>query len=196
MKGAIKDVFTTGEVARICRVAPRTVSKWFDRGALRGYRIPMSEDRRVTKEELIRFVKQTGMPESYLAGIVSPENVLLFGLHDTMAWPIKSALESVELVPRFVQESFEVGALLASLKSFATIVVDLSIGRLEAGALAACVARKPEMSRVTVVAISLDSADALPGFHAMIVTRDKDPGVIAAEIKAAIDRGLMESEAR
>ena len=27
-----KDVLTTGEVARICKVAPRTVTKWFDLG--------------------------------------------------------------------------------------------------------------------------------------------------------------------
>jgi hypothetical protein len=36
----VKDVLTTGEVAKICSVAPRTVSKWFDSGALTGYRIP------------------------------------------------------------------------------------------------------------------------------------------------------------
>src|SRR4051812_28109101 len=41
----IKDVLTTGEVAKICNVAPRTVSKWFDSGALHGYRIPGSKDR-------------------------------------------------------------------------------------------------------------------------------------------------------
>ena len=33
-------VFTTGQVAKICKVAPRTVSKWFDSGRLKGYRIP------------------------------------------------------------------------------------------------------------------------------------------------------------
>ena len=37
-----KDVLTTGDVARICNVASRTVSKWFDSGQLRGYRIPGS----------------------------------------------------------------------------------------------------------------------------------------------------------
>src|SRR5262249_14744586 len=36
----MKKVFTTGQVAKICKVAPRTVSKWFDSGRLRGYRIP------------------------------------------------------------------------------------------------------------------------------------------------------------
>ena len=37
-----KEVLTTGEVAKICNVAPRTVSKWFDSGSLKGYRIPGS----------------------------------------------------------------------------------------------------------------------------------------------------------
>lgn len=60
--GKPKDVLTTGEVARICNVAPRTVSKWFDSGTLTGYRIPGSKDRRIPLNQLIRFMKQHGMP--------------------------------------------------------------------------------------------------------------------------------------
>ena len=48
----VKDVLTTGEVAKICNVAPRTVSKWFDSGALHGYRIPGSKDRRIPLNQL------------------------------------------------------------------------------------------------------------------------------------------------
>ena len=58
----VKDVLTTGEVAKICNVAPRTVSKWFDSGALHGYRIPGSKDRRIPLNQLIRFMKQHNMP--------------------------------------------------------------------------------------------------------------------------------------
>src|SRR5258707_5807388 len=58
----VKDVLTTGEVAKICNVAPRTVSKWFDSGALRGYRIPGSKDRRIPVNQLIRFMKHHNMP--------------------------------------------------------------------------------------------------------------------------------------
>ncbi|MBL9031104.1 MAG: response regulator [Phycisphaerae bacterium] len=57
-----KEVLTTGEVAKICQVAPRTVSKWFDSGALKGYRIPGSKDRRIPVSELIRFMRAHGMP--------------------------------------------------------------------------------------------------------------------------------------
>ena len=54
--------FTTGQVAKICKVALRTVSKWFDSGRLRGYRIPGSQDRRIPREHLLRFLKEHGMP--------------------------------------------------------------------------------------------------------------------------------------
>lgn len=58
----MRKVFTTGQVAKICKVAPRTVSKWFDSGRLRGYRIPGSQDRRIPREHLLRFMKDHGMP--------------------------------------------------------------------------------------------------------------------------------------
>jgi excisionase family DNA binding protein len=55
-------VFTTGQVAKICKVAPRTVSKWFDSGKLRGYRIPGSKDRRIPLEALTRFMQKHQIP--------------------------------------------------------------------------------------------------------------------------------------
>ena len=63
-----KDVLTTGEVAKICNVASRTVSKWFDSGQLRGYRIPGSKDRRIPVPSLVRFMKSHGIP---LDGLMS-----------------------------------------------------------------------------------------------------------------------------
>lgn len=61
-----KNVLTTGDVAKICNVAPRTVSKWFDSGQLKGYRIPGSKDRRIPVSELIRFMKANNMPANAL----------------------------------------------------------------------------------------------------------------------------------
>jgi excisionase family DNA binding protein len=61
-----KDVLTTGDVAKICHVAPRTVSKWFDTGQLKGYRIPGSKDRRIPVSELMRFMKAHNMPTDSL----------------------------------------------------------------------------------------------------------------------------------
>jgi excisionase family DNA binding protein len=57
-----KNVFTTGEVAKICNVASRTVTKWFDGGLIKGYRIPGSRDRRIPVTELRKFMKEHGIP--------------------------------------------------------------------------------------------------------------------------------------
>jgi len=57
-----KKVLTTGEVAAVCNVASRTVGKWFDGGLLKGYRIPGSRDRRIPVAELVRFMKEYGIP--------------------------------------------------------------------------------------------------------------------------------------
>ena len=57
-----RNVLTTGQVSKICNVAPRTVSKWFDSGQLGGYRIPGSRDRRIPKSELLRFMKEHNIP--------------------------------------------------------------------------------------------------------------------------------------
>lgn len=69
-----KDVLTTGEVARICNVAPRTVSKWFDSGQLKGYRIPGSKDRRIPLNNLIQFMRAHGIP---LDGVMSGKTRVL-----------------------------------------------------------------------------------------------------------------------
>jgi two-component system response regulator RpaA len=61
-----KDVLTTGQVSRICKVAPRTVCKWFDSGLLKGYRIPSSGDRRIPITGLVRFMKTYNMPTKML----------------------------------------------------------------------------------------------------------------------------------
>jgi excisionase family DNA binding protein len=50
--------YTSGQVAKILRVAPRTVQTWIDQGILKGYRLPNgSKDRRVLEPDLINFAK-------------------------------------------------------------------------------------------------------------------------------------------
>jgi excisionase family DNA binding protein len=57
-----KDVLTTGDVARLCRVTIRTVINWFEAGRLEGYRLPGSRDRRFTRDAVMRFLRENDMP--------------------------------------------------------------------------------------------------------------------------------------
>ena len=59
---AKKAIFTTGEVAEICKVSQQTVIRCFDSGRLHGYRVPGSRFRRIPRESLIQFMKENNIP--------------------------------------------------------------------------------------------------------------------------------------
>lgn len=104
-----KDVLTTGDVARICNVAPRTVSKWFDSGRLPGYRIPGSKDRRIPIDQLIRFMKAHDMP---LDGIETGLTRILIAEQDAeLAKALRMVLDRPGLYDTVcVRSAFEAGA--------------------------------------------------------------------------------------
>ncbi len=58
----LRDVFTTGEVAEICKLSQQTVIRCFDSGRLRGYRVPGSRFRRIPRDALIQFMKEHNIP--------------------------------------------------------------------------------------------------------------------------------------
>jgi len=58
----VKTVFTTGEVADICGISQQTVIRCFDKGRLKGFRVPGSKFRRVPRPELIAFMKANSIP--------------------------------------------------------------------------------------------------------------------------------------
>ena len=57
-----KSVFTTGEVAQICRVSQQTVIRCFDSGRLQGFRVPGSRFRRIPRSSLVTFMKSNQIP--------------------------------------------------------------------------------------------------------------------------------------
>ena len=127
----MKTIFTTGQVAKICKVAPRTVSKWFDSGRLKGYRIPGSQDRRIPREYLIKFLKEHGMPLGDLEDeamakvlIVAQDQVLIENLKRELP-PEKSFKVAV------AASGFEAGIQAESFNPDC-IIVDFSIGKVEA----------------------------------------------------------------
>jgi excisionase family DNA binding protein len=62
----MKNVFTTGEAAEICKVSQQTIIRCFDSGRLKGFRVPGSRFRRIPREALIAFMKDNGIPPDAL----------------------------------------------------------------------------------------------------------------------------------
>jgi len=57
-----KSIYTTGEVAQICRLSQQTIIRCFDNGQLEGFRVPASRFRRIPRDKLIKFMKENKIP--------------------------------------------------------------------------------------------------------------------------------------
>ena len=120
-----RTVLTTGDVAKICSVAPRTVSKWFDAGHLRGYRIPGSKDRRIPLEQLLRFMRAHGIPLNGLDGTAT--RILIIDGDAALSDAIRSALtEENGFDVQAADSAFEAGAAAQQIRPH-VLVVDVSM---------------------------------------------------------------------
>ncbi len=58
----MKDLFTTGEAAEICKVSQQTIIRCFDSGRVKGFRVPGSKFRRIPRQSLVKFMKDNNIP--------------------------------------------------------------------------------------------------------------------------------------
>jgi excisionase family DNA binding protein len=68
----MKNVYTTGEAARICRVSQQAVIRAFDTGRLKGFRFGGSRFRKIPREALEAYMVSIGLPLGWLAEADGP----------------------------------------------------------------------------------------------------------------------------
>jgi excisionase family DNA binding protein len=146
-----KDVLTTGDVAKICHVAPRTVSKWFDNGQLKGYRIPGSKDRRIPVSELIRFMKMHNMPTSALP--VGKIRVLVADSNDKTASALADALRSeADYEVKTVRSNFGTGAIVHKFAPH-VLLVSLLSEDINATSICECIHTNEDLRTIKIIAL-------------------------------------------
>jgi excisionase family DNA binding protein len=148
----MKDVLTTGEVAKICNVAPRTVSKWFDSGALRGYRIPGSKDRRIPLNQLIRFMKQHNMP---LNGLMSGATrvMIVDGEQDIVEVLEKILEDEAKYEVETAKSGFEAGVIAEKFRPH-VMLLDMHLPDVDGREVAKLVKGNQDLQLTKVIAMS------------------------------------------
>jgi CheY-like chemotaxis protein len=153
-----KNVLTTGDVAKICHVAPRTVSKWFDNGQLRGYRIPGSKDRRIPVNELIRFMKVHNMPTSDLA--VGAIRVLIADSNENTASALADVLrDKADYEVQIVQSNFETGSVIQKFSPH-VVLVSLMAERIDATAICKGIKDNEDLRTIKIIALVNQLSDS------------------------------------
>ncbi len=153
-----KNVLTTGDVAKICNVAPRTVSKWFDKGQLKGYRIPGSKDRRIPVSELVRFMKVHNMPTAALP--VGKIRVLIADSNDKTASALADILRSEgDYEVQTVQSNFGTGAVVQKFAPHVLLVSLLAEG-INAMSICKYIRANEDLRTIKVIAIVNQLSDS------------------------------------
>lgn len=147
-----KSVLTTGDVAKICNVAPRTVSKWFDSGQLKGYRIPGSKDRRIPLSELLRFMRANNMPTEALP--VGKIRVLVV---DAAEQPASAMLDALKARANYeiqvARSTFEVGAAIQKLSPH-VVLINLLTNGVDAHSVCRSIRSNEDFSTVKIIALA------------------------------------------
>ena len=153
-----KNVLTTGDVARICNVAPRTVSKWFDSGQLKGYRIPGSKDRRIPLNELLRFMKENNMPSPSIP--TGEIRVLIVDSSENSAAEMAQALNARNNYEvQTVSSNFETG-LVAQKFNPHVLLINLFADGIDAGEICKSVRCDEDLRAIKVIAIANQLSDS------------------------------------
>lgn len=148
----IKEILTTGEVARYCHVNFRTVIRWIERGAIESYKLPGRGDNRIQTRTLVEFLRTNGMPihDDLLASKIliytEPEN-----LNETLK-NLAKQLRQKNWDPIFIIDPYQLGYLIA--KSSAAAVVMTNPEDLENVAKIVRSAEKTQNSPTKIILLS------------------------------------------
>lgn len=62
----MRKVYSTGQVAKVCMLSIQTIIRACDEGLLIHFKVPGSKFRKIPRDCLVRFMKDNGIPFTYL----------------------------------------------------------------------------------------------------------------------------------
>lgn len=147
-----KSVFTTGEIAQICKISQQTVIRCFDSGRLKGFRVPGSRFRRVPRERLIDFMKANDIPLSNLDSgkkrvlIVDDDPAIVEMLEDLL-------VRDGRFEVRSASNGFEAGALTQEIKPD-IILLDYMLPDINGNVVCRRIREDPSLAETKIIIVS------------------------------------------
>jgi len=148
----MKDLFTTGEAAEICRISQQTIIRCFDAGRLEGFRVPGSRFRRIPRQNLINFMKDNNIP---LDSIESGKRKVL--IVDDDAEIVELIVEVLERDGRFevktASSGYEAGMATQRFRP-ELILLDYMLPDVNGNVVCQTIRRNPEFENIKIIIVS------------------------------------------
>jgi len=148
----MKDLFTTGEAAEICKVSQQTIIRCFDAGRLDGFRIPGSKFRRIPRQSLIKFMKENNIPLDALESgkkkilIVDDDPEIVELLVDVL-------VRDGRFETRTASSGYDAGMLTQQLRPD-LILLDYMLPDVNGNVVCQTIRKNPEFENVKIIIVS------------------------------------------
>jgi excisionase family DNA binding protein len=148
----MKEVYSTGEAAKICRVSQQTIIRCFDAGKLQGFYVPGSRFRRIPRDALVKFMKENGIPLSNLDS--GKKKVLVV---DDEAEIVEMLVDALQRDGRFEVKTascgYDAGILTQQFRPD-VIVLDYMLRDINADVVTKAVRSNPALEDTRIIIIS------------------------------------------
>lgn len=185
----MKDLFTTGEAADICKVSQQTIIRCFDSGRLDGFRVPGSKFRRIPRQSLVKFMKDNRIP---LGAIESGKRKVLIVDDDT---------EIVELIVNILEKDgrfetktassgYEAGIVTQQFRP-EIILLDYMLPDVNGNIVCQTIKKNPEFENIKIIIVSGvvkqdEIAQLLKSGAEDFIKKPFDVGELTAKITAVL----------
>ena len=157
----MKEVLTTGQVAKLCNVTIRTVIKWFEKGHLEGYKIPGSRDRRFPRDKVVRFMKEHGFPLGELEPAAGGrKRILLVDDEETVLTLLGDYLRELNLFDiEEARNGYDAGLKTQTFRPH-LILLDYNLGDTTGADVARAIRQDPRLKDMKILVMSGVLGDA------------------------------------
>jgi len=148
----MKDLFTTGEAAEVCRVSQQTIIRCFDSGRLEGFRVPGSRFRRIPRQSLVKFMRENKIP---LDAIESGKRKILIVDDDVEI--VELLVDVLERDGRFetktASSGYEAGIVTQQFRP-ELILLDYMLPDVNGNVVCQTIKRNPEFENIKIIIVS------------------------------------------
>jgi excisionase family DNA binding protein len=148
----MKDLFTTGEAADICKVSQQTIIRCFDSGRLEGFRVPGSRFRRIPRQSLVKFMRDNKIP---LDAIESGKRKILIVDDDVEI--VELLVDVLDRDNRFevktASSGYEAGLVTEKFRP-ELILLDYMLPDVNGNIVCQTIKRNPEFENIKIIIVS------------------------------------------
>ncbi|MDX1389261.1 MAG: response regulator [Acidobacteriota bacterium] len=190
-----KSVFTTFEAAKLCHVSPLSIINWVNAGRLPAFRTPGGH-RRIRREDLIRFMRDNGMPlpDDLREGSGRPRVLVVddeASIREVLSEHLASRSSPYEVMT--AADGFEAGRLVATFRPD-VVLLDLRMPGMDGFQVCRTIKADPDSSSTIVLAMTgyytpETEAKILDCGAIRCVAKPVEPSTLAGMIDGVLEQG-------